>query len=164
MSYASKHLIPGETLIYQTKLHWVILFWHIVFAIVFLVAPAIALLYYQRQRTDVEYAAAILVVIAVIIICVGMIKRNATEMAVTNKRVLIKQGLTSRRTLELLLQKVESIAVEESLMGRILGYGTVVIRGTGGTPEPFRKMAHPLEFRRHVEEQIGALGASQAPA
>jgi uncharacterized membrane protein YdbT with pleckstrin-like domain len=164
MSYASKHLIPGETLIYQTKLHWIILLWHIVFAGVFLAAPAFALLYYYRQRTDVEYIAAILVVIAIIVICVGMVQRNATEMAVTTKRVLIKQGLTSRRTLELLLQKVESIAVEESLMGRILGYGTVIVRGTGGTPEPFRRMAHPLEFRRHVEEQISSLGTPQASA
>jgi uncharacterized membrane protein YdbT with pleckstrin-like domain len=158
MSYASKHLIPGETLVYQTRLHWIILFWHIVFAVLFLAAPAIALLYYYRQRTDVEYIAAILVATAVIVICVGLIQRNATEMAVTNKRVLIKQGLFSRRTLELLLQKVESIAVEESLMGRILGYGTVIIRGTGGTPEPFRKMASPLIFRRHVEEQIASIG------
>jgi uncharacterized membrane protein YdbT with pleckstrin-like domain len=158
MSYASRHLIPGETLIYQTKLHWIILFWHVVFAILFLVAPAIALLYYYRQRTDVQYIAAILVVVAIIVIIVGLVQRNATEMAVTNKRVLIKQGLTSRRTLEILLQKVESIAVEESLMGRILGYGTVIIRGTGGTPEPFRKMASPLQFRAHVEQQIAALG------
>jgi uncharacterized membrane protein YdbT with pleckstrin-like domain len=86
-----------------------------------------------------------------------MVRRNATEMAVTNKRVLIKQGILSRRTLELLLQKVESIAVEESFMGRIFGYGTVVIRGTGGTPEPFTRMASPLQFRRHVEEQIATL-------
>jgi uncharacterized membrane protein YdbT with pleckstrin-like domain len=83
-------------------------------------------------------------------------KRNATEMAVTNRRVLIKTGMTSRRTLDLMLSRVESIGVEESAAGRMLGYGSVIVRGTGGTPEPFLMIAHPQEFRRAVQEQIGA--------
>lgn len=164
MSYASKHLIPGETLIYETKLHWVILIWHAILSVVLLVVPAVVLFYYYRDRKDVNYIVAGLFLAAFIIVFVGWVQRNATEMAVTNKRVLIKQGLASHRTLEILLQKVESIAVEESLMGRIMGFGTVIIRGTGGTPEPFKKMAHPLVFRRHVEEQIAALGSTQATA
>ena len=98
-----------------------------------------------------------LIVLAALVFGIGLTKRNATEMAVTNKRVLIKQGVFGRRTLEILLQKIESIAVEESMSGRMLGFGTVIVRGTGGTPEPFKKMAHPLEFRRHVEEQVESL-------
>ncbi len=66
-----------------------------------------------------------------------MVKRNATEMAVTNRRVLIKTGMGSRRTLDLMLSRVESIGVEETMWGRMLGYGSVIVRGTGGTPEPF---------------------------
>jgi uncharacterized membrane protein YdbT with pleckstrin-like domain len=68
--------------------------------------------------------------------------------------VVVKVGLTSRRTVELLLSKIESIGVEESLFGRMLGYGTVLLRGTGGTPESFNTIAHPLEFRREVQQQI----------
>jgi uncharacterized membrane protein YdbT with pleckstrin-like domain len=77
-------------------------------------------------------------------------------MAVTNRRVLIKTGMVSRRTLDLMLARVESIGVEETAFGRMLGYGSVVVRGTGGTPEPFRRIAHPQEFRRAVQEQIGS--------
>jgi uncharacterized membrane protein YdbT with pleckstrin-like domain len=75
-------------------------------------------------------------------------------MAVTNKRVVVKTGVLSRRTYEILLSKIESIHVEEGLLGRMLGYGSVVVRGTGGTPEPFYQIAHPLELRRQVHHQI----------
>jgi uncharacterized membrane protein YdbT with pleckstrin-like domain len=85
---------------------------------------------------------------------VGLARRNATEMAVTNHRVVVKTGLAGRRTIEMLLNKVESIEVNETALGRTLGYGTIVIIGTGGTPEPFHKMAHPLEFRSQVQQQI----------
>jgi uncharacterized membrane protein YdbT with pleckstrin-like domain len=77
-------------------------------------------------------------------------------MAVTNRRVIIKTGLASRRSLEIMLAKVESIGVVEPTMGRILGYGTLTIHGTGGTPEPFSRIAHPSEFRREVQQQIDA--------
>jgi hypothetical protein len=71
-----------------------------------------------------------------------------------NKRVLIRTGLVSRRSVEVLLPKVESIGKNETLAGRILGYGTVVVRGTGGTCETFEKIREPKEFRRHVQSQL----------
>jgi uncharacterized membrane protein YdbT with pleckstrin-like domain len=106
---------------------------------------------------------AVLIGAAIILWSYGVAKRNATEMAVTNRRVLIKTGIGSRRTLDLMLSRVESIGVDESAMGRMLGYGSVVVRGTGGTPEPFVMIAHPQEFRRAVQEQIGAPQNSGSP-
>ena len=94
------------------------------------------------------------VVVAAIAFAIGLLKRNATEMAVTNRRVIVKSGLADRRTIELLLPRIESIAVEESALGRVLGYGTVIVRGTGGTPEVFSRISHPLEFREQVQRQI----------
>ena len=73
----------------------------------------------------------------------------------SNRRVLIKRGFFSRRSIEVLLPKVESIGVDESLFGRMLGYGTVIVRGTGGTFETFDKIAHPNDLRRQVQEQLG---------
>ena len=75
-------------------------------------------------------------------------------MALTNRRVIVKTGLASRRTVEIVLPRIESIVVEESAIGRLLGYGTVIVRGTGGTPEVFEKIAHPLEFREQVQSQL----------
>jgi hypothetical protein len=68
--------------------------------------------------------------------------------------------MASRRSLEIMLQKVESIGITETFWGRFLGYGSVMIHGTGGTPEPFHKIAHPSEFRKHVQEQIDAVARS----
>src|SRR5215469_1609497 len=91
---------------------------------------------------------------------VGFLKRKATEMAVTNKRVIVKTGIAERRTVEILLSRIESVAVDEPALGRLLGYGTVIVRGTGGTPETFEKIYHPLEFREQVQRQIA--GGSKA--
>jgi uncharacterized membrane protein YdbT with pleckstrin-like domain len=95
-------------------------------------------------------------VVAFVIVAAAAFKRTAVEMAVTNRRVIIKTGLASRRSLEIMLAKVESIGIEESAIGRMFGYGTLTIHGTGGTPEPFRRIAHPSEFRRQVQQQVAA--------
>jgi uncharacterized membrane protein YdbT with pleckstrin-like domain len=104
-----------------------------------------------------EGGAAILLISGLVVILAGLVRRNATEMAVTNRRVVIKTGLASRKTIEMLLNKVESIEVSETTVGRMLGYGTIVVIGTGGTPEPFHKVAHPLQFRSQVQQQIEKL-------
>jgi uncharacterized membrane protein YdbT with pleckstrin-like domain len=165
MSYVESNLVPGETVIYQTRLHWVVMLWHLVLGCFLLALPGALLLYYTRAQTGIEsqtlhvmeIASAVLLVCGVVVILVGMVRRNATEMAVTNRRVVIKTGLASRKTIEMLLNKVETIEVSETTSGRMLGYGTIVVIGTGGTPQPFHKVAHPLEFRSQVQQQIEKL-------
>jgi uncharacterized membrane protein YdbT with pleckstrin-like domain len=82
------------------------------------------------------------------------IRASSSEFAITNKRVLIKVGLVRRHSLELLLQKVEGIGVDQSILGRILGYGTITVSGVGGTKEAFRMISSPLEFRRQVQASL----------
>ena len=106
----------------------------------------------------------VLIVLAGVCVASGFLRRRAAEMGVTNKRVIVKTGLLHRRTVELFLSKVESIGVDEGLIGRMFGYGTVVLRGTGGTPEPFPRVRHPLEFRRQVQQQIEASPQSKSGA
>lgn len=176
MSYVQKSLVPGETLLYQTRHHWIVLLGPLVVSLLF-GAPGVALLAESAARKDGRsfipvdasvgaeafgIAGAVCLVIAIATLGYGLTKRNATEMAVTNRRVLIKTGLGSRRTLDLMLSRVESIGVEETVMGRMLGYGSVIVRGTGGTPDPFVLIAHPQEFRRAVQEQCG-LEETQPP-
>jgi Bacterial PH domain len=153
MSYVTKNLITGESLVYETGVHWSVLFWPVVIAIILAAGAIVCLL---QRDPNFLYAGAGLLVVALVVIAVAAVRRNATEIAVTNRRVIIKTGLGSRRSLEIMLPKVESIGITEPFMGRMLGYGTVVIHGTGGTPEPFDKIAHPSEFRKHVQEQADA--------
>lgn len=163
MSYAEKHLIAGETVQYQTKLHWIVMLGHAGLMAFFILAGIALLVFSWNIRHSAESHSSILIwlalaafLVAAILLGIGLIKRGATVMVITNKRVIVKTGLASRRTIELLLSRIESIAVEEPAMGRMLGYGTVVIRGTGGTPEVFEKIAHPLEFREQVQSQISS--------
>ena len=169
MGYVDRNLVPGETLLYQTRHHWVVLLVPTIIALA-LGAPGVALLVWsvENRETGVTLGSstispqglaitgAVLLFLALVIFFYGIAKRNATEMAVTNKRVLIKTGMASRRTLDMMLTTVESIGVEETVLGRMLGYGTVIVRGTGGTPETFFVIAHPQDFRKNVQEQIGA--------
>ena len=166
MSYVDANLIPGEKVVYQTRLHWTVMLGHLLFAVLVLGLPGGILLYYvSRERQQASAAkehlmlggAGVLLILAVIVVILGLLRRNATEMAVTTRRVIIKTGLAARKTIEMLLSKVESIEVSETAGGRMLGYGTIVVIGTGGTSEPFHKIAHPLEFRSQVQQQIEKL-------
>lgn len=168
MSYIEKHLIPGETLEYQTNLHWIVMLGHAGLAAFFAAAGVALLAFTWNTRKTGEFHSNALIwlalgafVVAALLFIVGLVKRNSTVMALTNKRVIVKTGLASRRTLELLLSRIESVIIEEPAMGRLFGYGTVIIRGTGGTPESFDNIAHPLEFRAQVQGQI-ASGQKQA--
>jgi uncharacterized membrane protein YdbT with pleckstrin-like domain len=80
-------------------------------------------------------------------------------MAVTTRRVIVKVGLLTRKTIEMMLNKIETIEVRETLMGRLMSYGTIVVIGTGGTPEPFQRLAHPTQFRNQVQQQIEKLSS-----
>jgi len=84
-----------------------------------------------------------------------LIDRWTSEFAITNKRVIMKVGLIRRKALEMNLSKVESVNVDQSIPGRILGYGAITIIGTGGTRESFRGISKPLEFRRVFQEKQG---------
>ena len=161
MSYAEKHLIAGETVQYETRLHWIVMLGHTLIAAVLVLIGGSLLLTPWSSLKGAEAASGMLrwvgvacLVVAAIFLGIGLVRRSATEMAVTNKRVIVKSGIADRRTIELLLPRIESIAVEEPALGRVLGYGTVIVRGTGGTPEVFPQIARPLEFREQVQRQI----------
>lgn len=83
-------------------------------------------------------------------------------MAVTTRRVVVKQGLMSRKTIEMLLNKIETIEVTEPMAGRMFGYGSITMIGTGGTSEPFHKIAQPLRFRSAVQQQLERVSAGPA--
>ena len=166
MGYVEENLTSGEQVVYKTGLHWIVLFWPVFFAALFALPGLFILLgsIFNMKDKDagaVAIAGLLWLVVAGALVLFGYLRRKATEIAVTNKRIVIKTGLLNRRTFELLLSKIESIGVEEGLLGRWLGYGLAVVRGTGGTPEPFKNVALPQELRRQVQqaEQKVTIGA-----
>lgn len=147
MGYVERNLLPNEQITYRARLHRVIYLLPVSVAII---GMAVAL------AGGGHIAAGVLFAIAVLLFIPPWIRTASSEFAITNKRVLIKIGLIRRHSLELLLQKVEGIGVDQSVLGRILGYGTITVSGVGGTKETFPMVANPLEFRRQVQASLAA--------
>ena len=157
MSYIDDHLLPGERIIYRTRSHWIMLGWPILFVTVGVVG---ALALYLKFRTEYYWIAGAVVAAVGLVIAIGpLLRYMSADFAVTDKRVLAKFGLVRRHSLETLLSKVEAISVDQDVPGRLFGYGTITIIGTGGTQEVLPMIAAPLEFRRQVQTQIVALEA-----
>jgi uncharacterized membrane protein YdbT with pleckstrin-like domain len=157
MSYIDKSLTVGESVLYRTRLHWISIFWNVVFAALFGLVGLLLIvvaLSDMKSAGDALWIGLFCIVVAATLGFLGKLRRNSVEMAVTNKRVIIKVGLISKRTIELFLAKVESIGVNQGILGRVLGYGSVVVRGTGGTAEPFKYVERPEDFRRQVQHHM----------
>ena len=146
MSYIDTNLMPGESVTYRAKLHWIVFLWPIFWFVV-----AMALLSGGRQSAG---AGEVVILFAILTGIGSFINYTTSEFGITNKRVMVKVGFIKRNSLEVLLTKVEGVQVTQGILGRILGYGTIVVTGTGGSKEPFHKICAPLEFRKKVQEQV----------
>lgn len=146
MSYIEKSLLPRESVVYRAKLHWIVFFWPALFVLLAVISYA----------GGVPELGVLCVVLAVLTGLSSFTTYTTSEFGVTNKRVILKVGFIRRHSLETLLGKVEAISVDQGILGRILGYGTIVVGGTGGTRGAFHKISAPLEFRKRVQEQIAS--------
>ena len=149
--YIDDILQPGEKVLYSTNAHWIFYLPAIGAWIV-----AILLLIASRMVADNNLAlvclalATIVGVFAFYKMLTAWFHRWTTETDVTNLRVVHKAGFIKRRTFEMSLDKVESVDVNQSILGRLLNYGDVTVRGVGEGAETIRTIASPLDFRNHI--------------
>jgi uncharacterized membrane protein YdbT with pleckstrin-like domain len=148
MSYVDENLIAGEQVQHKSHLHWIAYVPSLLFAVLLLGLSAFA--FYSPDITKKEVAWVFLALAPLPVAKTYLICRTS-EFAVTDKRVLLKTGVIRRHTFETLLTQVENIAVDQSVLGRMLDYGTITVTGTGATKETFARIAAPLEFRRQVQ-------------
>jgi uncharacterized membrane protein YdbT with pleckstrin-like domain len=148
-SYVQKVLQPGESVLHQAKLSWVMylpgLFVLIGAGVVFGLSRAIFGAVWWADIVSLIIAA-----IGLYLVAAEWFERWTTEIAITDRRVIFKRGFIRRDTIEMSLEKVESVDVNQSLLGRLFDYGNVTIRGTGTGFAPLRSIDSPLEFRSHV--------------
>ena len=150
-SYIDNTLLPNETVLYRAHVS----VWSL-FSLALLGLLAIALCFglmvswwNQIMSSTTELWLVLLIgAVGIIYLIAAVVRYRTTEFAVTDKRIIAKTGLISRKTIEMFLDKVESLNVEQSVMGRILDYGTVGIRGTGSTEEAIRSISAPLSLRK----------------
>lgn len=145
VSYIDESLLADEHVVYRAQLH------AIIFArAVLVLVVGVGLLFFP----GLTQARTVVLLIGVLMLVPPFVSYQTTELGVTNKRVIVKTGLIRRRTIELLLRQVEAISVDQSLLGRLLGYGSITITGTGGVREVFHQVRDPLELRRRIHGQV----------
>ena len=147
MGYIDDNLLSSETVIRRARVHWII----------FLkgaLALAAALFLFAVDDGSLQPFPWLVLLVALALLGHAWIFKISTELALTNKRVIAKIGFIARSTVELNLNKVESLSVDQSIAGRIFNYGLILVRGTGGVSAPFSYIAAPLSFRKAVNEQI----------
>jgi uncharacterized membrane protein YdbT with pleckstrin-like domain len=149
--YIDQILQPGEKVLYSTNAHWM-------FYLQAIAAWIVAIVFLVLSRMIVADVPVLLCLsMAAVSAVVGLYKtasawfhRWTTETDVTNLRVVHKTGFIKRRTFEMALDKVESVDVNQSILGRIMNYGDVTIMGVGDGRETITTIASPLAFRNSI--------------
>jgi hypothetical protein len=147
-SYTTATLQADERPLHQTTIHWMALSGSVIGALLCLIV-IVPIAMFASWRDF--YWAWLLLVIPAGILGSAAVTVKTSELVITDRRVLIKVGFIQRHTFEMFISKIESVAVFQSMMGRLFNYGTVEIRGTGGSSESFATIAAPLPFRDAIQ-------------
>jgi uncharacterized membrane protein YdbT with pleckstrin-like domain len=150
MPYVDRVLQEGESVRHIARVSWVTylpgLFLWAVAGVLAGILPHDQSFYHYV----ILFVAVVLFVIGAILLARAWFHRITTEIAVTNRRIIFKRGFIRRYTVEMHMDKVESVDVDQSIFGRMLDYGDVIIHGTGMGLEPLPNIDHPLELRNHI--------------
>ncbi len=160
MSYVRKALLPEEKIVYMGMLHWIVF----IPGLMIVIAGGLlglgshgiasAILGDGEPGRVVGKALAgiaLVVSLAGLFLSIGAgVRQSSTELAITNKRFIAKYGFISRTTFEIMINRVTGVNFDQSIWGRILGYGTVLIHGQGGDVSPFTMVANPKTFQHAV--------------
>ena len=149
MGYVQQVLQPDETVRFRTNLHWSI---YLSAIIALVIGLGFLVWHYLEGNANLLLllGAFVFGVTGVVLAIAAWLKRFGTEVAVTDRRVIYKTGLVQRHTVEINRDKVESVDVDQSVLGRLFGYGSVTVKGTGEAIESLRDIADPLAFRNAI--------------
>ena len=160
MGYVERHLLPGERVVYKTRLHWMLFV-----KPGLLILGGLVLAGLLRRVAEPPWlwmVGAAVALLGFVWWLAHYVELMTSEFAVTNTRLILKVGLISRYTTELLLAKVETIGVQQGLAGRLLNFGDLTVTGTCGAREIFHRVRDPIGFRNHVQQASLGTGPSSA--
>ena len=148
MGYVQRVLQPGEQVRHISSIHWIVYWLGVAVALLAVIA-------YWLSETRLlpglwRYTAYALALVAMVLLIQQWLQWWVTEIAVTNRRVIYKKGLVRRQTNEMNMDKVESVQIDQTILGRMLDYGDVTILGTGEGFETLRTIASPIELRNSI--------------
>ena len=146
MGYIQKNLMQGEKVMYEAKFHGIVYFWPCLLAIL-----AIGLFFISSWSFLLRLILVLVVWLSTFIW--GVYINGGKQYVLTTRRLIFKKGIIKRTSLELLLRKCEGIRIEQSIMGRLLGYGSVYVT-TGEATNRYDYIKHPLAFSTSINQQI----------
>jgi len=138
-NYTKDSLVGNESIVCETTRHWINFFNYPLIFVLIVVGFIIGNFYLISIVLGINFLHLYIII-------------STDECVVTSKRVIFKSGILLTETIEMNLSKIESLSVQQSLLGKILDYGTIQIRGTGGTVETFLNVNKPLEIRKKIQE------------
>lgn len=164
MSYVSKTLGDGEKVIYRAQFNWTYSFAAWLWLLAGVIPATIGIVIHIRNPSTVFHVVTPLGVVSIIAFALGaaiFLQRIAhiitTEIVVTNIRLIMKTGWISRNSHEISISNIEEVSFRQSLLGRVLGYGQITVRGTGVGEIKLPPLGHPLEIQHHLDDARAAL-------
>lgn len=172
MGYVEKILLPDEHIIYAATLHWMLYLQGLMFTAFaglasFFSYPLLVIMFGDRLAQQFMkpmcLLAAIIALVGIALLIGAYVRQTSTEIVITDKRLIAKYGFISRATFEILNNRITGANFDQTVMGRILGYGTVLVHGTGGEISPIDQVENPQLFyralvsvlERHQPKMIG---------
>ncbi|MFA6280691.1 MAG: PH domain-containing protein [Bdellovibrionales bacterium] len=170
-SYVKRAMQPNESILYETQLHWVIYRMGITITFLGLLFGRFAPMPVKQILGDsvaelvakpISYIAAVLIALGAFELLASFIRQISTELVITDQRVIAKHGFISTTSYELMMTKVEGATIEQSIWGRLLGFGTLMVKGTGGGISPIDHVADPYRFHSYLMNALHDAHAADA--
>ncbi|MGR0306571.1 PH domain-containing protein [Acinetobacter beijerinckii] len=143
-NYIESNLARDEQVIEKANVSWLSQFWYLLLGFLFLLMG-------MPAKNN------FFLVVGVVLIMIAIINVLTTELAITNRRIIAKTGLIRRNTIELKVNRVESLGVNQSILGRIFNFGSIVVKGVGGSNAPIPFISKPMEFRQQVNNYLDSI-------
>jgi uncharacterized membrane protein YdbT with pleckstrin-like domain len=160
-SYVDRNLSQDETVAYSARVSlWKYWFYFLIGGFLVLAAligfaASVSAKGGTGWMMGSKFNAALLVA-GLVVLAWLLIARRSTELVITNKRLIAKSGIVSTQSIEIRFDRIESVRVNQSLIGRILNYGDIVVTGTGSTFDPIPNIASPMQFRTALNQAMEA--------
>lgn len=157
MSYVQKSLLPDEKILFTGSLHWIVFVPGLALVIVAGLLAAygqipLAFVFGKnlaaQMKTIQGGLAAAALLAGLTMMLGGYIRQQTTELAITNRRIIAKYGFIARSTFEIMLNRITGANFDQTVPGRMMGYGTIIVHGAGGDISPFDLIGDPQTFHR----------------
>lgn len=157
--YLDKILLPDEQIVHVAQLHWIIFIPGLMLTVLGGIGGFFCydITYFMFPEDYARLVGRVLAGFSLVVSLIGLIlvagaavRQSSTELAITNKRLIAKYGFIARATYEIMLNRVTGANFDQTIMGRLLGYGTVLVHGAGGDTSPFYGVSNPQGFHRSL--------------